>query len=275
MERRAAALGYRLSDLGGQEVGWDQGLTVPTGPVWAKIEIEKSLTGRLFSFLYKVPQIEMEVASTTRRNSYQIVPELAKAGFLLSPLVDSTEGFKKFSESGGGEAVKSILFHVKGPGIMYSSRVATHFYTLTTPRFHKQLDTGRETLLRGWAAGVRSCTFPPEVQWDERARDYVLVAHAPCVLDYRIPSGSNCLRVRFGLRDDSTGSDGAEFQIRQNSKVLYSKFMKPEDSAVEQELTVASGKVELVTLPGPNNNNIYDHTYWSVVEPRHAQAAVK
>jgi hypothetical protein len=61
---------------------------------FAEVELRQTALGRLTGFLYKTVQIEIEIETLdgTRRR-YTLVPGMARAGFLLSPLVENTREF--------------------------------------------------------------------------------------------------------------------------------------------------------------------------------------
>ena len=74
------------------------GETVPVppsaAPTWARIEIAPTPLGRIASLLFKSDelQIQLELVTGVRRQ-YRLVPGMAAAGFVLSPLVESTTEF--------------------------------------------------------------------------------------------------------------------------------------------------------------------------------------
>ncbi|WP_036139956.1 hypothetical protein [Luteibacter sp. 9135] len=74
------------------------GRTIPlenhTDALWAKIDVQPTLLGKLASTVYKAPRLIMSVSYNdgTRKN-YTFVPGMASEGFLLSPTVSSAEEF--------------------------------------------------------------------------------------------------------------------------------------------------------------------------------------
>jgi hypothetical protein len=66
------------------------------GLIWAEIEIKPTFIGRLIRFLFKLPRLSVRVNLTDgQERMFRIIPEMVRAGFLLSPLVESNEDFNE------------------------------------------------------------------------------------------------------------------------------------------------------------------------------------
>ena len=75
---------------------------VTNGPVWAKIEISKTLRGKIISTLYKPPILTLNVVTRDGRQlRYRLVPGLARAGFLLSPVIADIQAFGLLASNAG------------------------------------------------------------------------------------------------------------------------------------------------------------------------------
>jgi hypothetical protein len=74
-------------------------LPVTNGPVWAKIEVSKTLPGDVFSLFYKPTTLlaEMKLADQSEKY-YRLIPGMAKAGFLLSPNVINNKSFLSLAQ---------------------------------------------------------------------------------------------------------------------------------------------------------------------------------
>ncbi|MDF1654001.1 MAG: hypothetical protein P1U34_02720 [Coxiellaceae bacterium] len=65
-------------------------------PLYASIDMEPSLFGRLYTFLFRARQISIEFTlKDGSKRSYNFIPNMAKADFLLSPLVQNTQQFAR------------------------------------------------------------------------------------------------------------------------------------------------------------------------------------
>jgi hypothetical protein len=88
---------FTLVPLSDASVKLGQPFSVPAisnGPIWAKIEINRTLAGSAISAIFKPPMLFLK---TTLRNGEQntndFLPGIARAGFLLSPRVNDSVWF--------------------------------------------------------------------------------------------------------------------------------------------------------------------------------------
>ena len=109
------------------------------GPIWAEIEIDQSLFGRIFSTLYKPPQIMLAVTlADGRTGKFRLIPGMARAGFLLSPFIGDGDSFArlaspKSSSLLAGPEVKSLAIFVAdgtGPSACYVGSIKLRLYRL-------------------------------------------------------------------------------------------------------------------------------------------------
>ncbi|MBE7942221.1 MULTISPECIES: hypothetical protein [Ramlibacter] len=102
---------------------------LPTGsgnkPVWARIEVEPTLLGRLAALLYKTPAVHLVLAYPRHSSSFRLIPSIAAAGFLLSPTVLTTQDFLMLQSAnfdglvGTNERVPQSLTVGDGPGVSW------------------------------------------------------------------------------------------------------------------------------------------------------------
>ena len=95
LQRRRVPRQVEFRMLGEYRTNWSTPLAVPSGALtWATIEIDKTLLGRLANVFFKLPPIEL---SLTLGNgsvwAYRLVPDMARRGFLLTPIVHSSFRF--------------------------------------------------------------------------------------------------------------------------------------------------------------------------------------
>jgi len=83
------------------------------GEVWAHIEFQPSIAGKVLGLLYKWPTIRIEVELMSgEKKTFRIVPGPARAGFLLSPLVENKEDFAALYSHENHKKVKSFTILV-------------------------------------------------------------------------------------------------------------------------------------------------------------------
>ena len=101
LQRRANPGAYRLIPLGETSVEFGISKDLPPandGPIWAEIEITQSLKGKIASFFYKPPVLLMRTTlKDGRSRPFRIVPAMARSGFLISPVIESTKSFALLS----------------------------------------------------------------------------------------------------------------------------------------------------------------------------------
>jgi hypothetical protein len=127
LQHRTKPRRYEMIPLGESSIEFGTTVNLPSieaGPIWAEIDITKSLTGKIAAFLFKPPVLWMTTTlKNGRSHPFRIVPGMARSGFLISPLVESTESFALLSatDSAMGELeVASIsLSAVSEPATKY------------------------------------------------------------------------------------------------------------------------------------------------------------
>ena len=77
-----------------------ESLTIPNGPgpIWCELDIRENFLGRLTRLVWGQPPLFMRLiptAGSTQQEDDRIIPSMARGGFLLSPLVDSSDGFRE------------------------------------------------------------------------------------------------------------------------------------------------------------------------------------
>jgi hypothetical protein len=67
-------------------------------PIWATVELRPTWRGRLRSMLYKPPTVALRVETRNGgRRTYRFLPDLAAAGFLISPEIGRVDDFAKLT----------------------------------------------------------------------------------------------------------------------------------------------------------------------------------
>ena len=97
---------YRFGDV----------VPVPAAGAWfVRFDIKPSLSGRLLALVFRTSQIELRIhTSDGKQHDYRLIAGMARAGFLLSPLVETTADFAALYEDGvsiGGKRVVNISLH--------------------------------------------------------------------------------------------------------------------------------------------------------------------
>jgi hypothetical protein len=89
-----------------------------TGPIWAQIDVEPTLLGRIISFFYKGPTLKLLVNYADGKTKiFRFVPAMAKTGFLLSPTVTTAREFISLESSRSDELLADkdpVEFGIRG-----------------------------------------------------------------------------------------------------------------------------------------------------------------
>jgi len=99
LRRRAAPLGNILSEPLRAAGHFGRGIALPaSGPVFVRIHVRQTLLGSLAQLLLKPGQlwITVKLANDTI-HKYLLIPEIARRGFVLSPLIDNNMALGAFS----------------------------------------------------------------------------------------------------------------------------------------------------------------------------------
>jgi hypothetical protein len=117
--------------------------TPPDALIWATLDIRPTLLGRLQTFLYKPPFLDLNVRlSDGSEQTHRVIVGMARAGFFLSPMAATTDAFITFFPA-RAEAraalprVEGIVLNCRSPGAcdgVYDAR-----YRLTLERFQCSL----------------------------------------------------------------------------------------------------------------------------------------
>jgi hypothetical protein len=105
LKRSAAPRCWRLEPLADGPIRFGELVAVPpatNGPVWATIEIDQTLVGKIVSTLYKPPILRLTVSTRDGgRFRYRLVPGMARSGFLLSPVTRTPTAFGSLAAGEG------------------------------------------------------------------------------------------------------------------------------------------------------------------------------
>ncbi|HUC17971.1 MAG TPA: hypothetical protein VMA37_09820 [Acetobacteraceae bacterium] len=301
LQHRHPPLERRLRPLGKIEAQWGQQIPLPpadSGLLWAEVEVERSPIGKAIDLVYKSPQILMTSVTGGGSASYQLVPELGAAGFLLSPLVTDTTGFAALEEGledanfiAASDTVRSISFtSPDAPAGFWNAPIAIRLYELSFSGAAQEPKIGAYanllTLMR-LRQHVSACQLPPTVQLEASIDAAILFAHAPCRIDLPIVVPAHHLRLGFGLRASAIAgpsgkTKGAEFRVSLRrsdtgeTQLVWSRILDPATAPADRGQQTAEiplnakpgDTLVLETRPGPTGQIDLDHTYWSQLDLR-------
>lgn len=107
------------------------------GLLWARIDMRPTVLGKLVLAAFKLPGVSIELRlADGRTGRYRYIPEMGRAGFLLSPAVGSTLDFALMA-GGQDEAAEVRQFRLVTPAVgLWRRRVFLSFMKLVMPSQH-------------------------------------------------------------------------------------------------------------------------------------------
>ncbi len=163
LKRSATPREFHLTPLKDLTIHFGEPILLPAtanGPLWAEMEINKSILGSAVSTLYKPPVLALALSLRDGRQfRFRLVPGMARSGFLLSPLIKDNASFVALAAADGGRAladdeVASVTLSAETPSgstASYQSSSRLRLYRLDYPRQD----------LHGMAAGSTTPSIAP------------------------------------------------------------------------------------------------------------------
>jgi len=136
LERRPDPRRSALVKIDARTVVLNDEVQVPSsGVVWAQIDVRPTLAGRVVAFLYKPARVMIDVQMAGRTETFSLVPTAAREGMVLSPLVNSVDGWRAFYEPQSPDArraeVTSFRISVEdGRDWQYRPAVSVAFFRI-------------------------------------------------------------------------------------------------------------------------------------------------
>jgi hypothetical protein len=207
---------FHLVPLADTSVKFGERLDVPSatnGAIWAEIELDRTLWGKVASLLYKPPILLLDVSTRGEPKSIQkrLVPGMARSGFLLSPLVEGCISFASFASTDAPShladyeitSLRIIAADGASAATCYRNPVRVHLYRFEYPKQNLadvtgfQQSTRLEKALRHsrllYAMGM------PQIIYDPGAGT-VLDVPQDSEIAFAIPAGATHLKLGFGVR---------------------------------------------------------------------------
>ena len=294
LRHRTAARVERLSPIRGHDAAWNETIAVDDtlgSMLWASVDIEKTLLGRVNSVLFKGPPINMSIMTRDgQTRSFRLVPDMMRVGFLLSPLIAEQENFLNLYGQGNGfdgNEVVGVRFDLpRSLAPLYGERINMRLESLvlepglndgkvlrqpTPVRMSMSVMTALKNSVPP-TIGVRFIKVPEDAN--------ALLSHAPNQLVVDIPRGRRKLSAGLGMDPGSYASindgDGVTFAIvvetPAGAQEIFRRHLNPGRIADDQGLQhlnivmpEQATRVRFVTEPGPAGNTAWDWSYWSNV----------
>lgn len=249
-------------------------------PLWATIEFDENLLGKLIGILFKNPIIFVRTeVSPHQRSTFRMVPTISGEGQLISPLVKNSLDFASLFFERSFQLknpVKSLRFQSSWLGKMLYSNIKVKLYHLIlSDDFEHSVEGNLSRSLKSGqiihALKVQNGTLEFLSLDDEP----IAFAHAPSELKLTVPEGIKGLTLAFGIKpgawENQGMTDGVCFKVFYNAnpkKLLLNECLDPkinEDDRKEKtyEIELSTAGSNLIFSTGCNGNCYWDWSYWT------------
>lgn len=283
------AAAFAPKPLRSQEITLNQSVSVEDlaqQPVWAAVDFQLSLLGKLRSFLYKPPLFYFSVEDMNgAKSTYRMPLPQGRTGFILNPLVEDVVSYMQFAGDKPERRIRKIVVHVEDGDAKYFTSTGRLELSSLKPstaglQFFAQAEQARFHVFKSFPIAYESHTKPSEGLIGGQP---VIVMHAPSDMTFNAPPGAKQISGQFGLLENaySNGgnSNGAEFIVYWTSGServeLVRRFLDParkpadvglQPFTVDLPANTGGGRIHLQVLAGPYNDNSWDWTAWGAVE---------
>jgi hypothetical protein len=141
MEKSVTPRQYELTPIGETMARFDERVAIPSmsgGPIWVKIDIQRSLYGKIIATLYRPPRVSLTLFTRSGKTvSGDLLTATARSGFLLSPVVGNRQSFSALTSTNWQHELADlevVSVSITGGGSHYQSPVRLQFYRLDFPR---------------------------------------------------------------------------------------------------------------------------------------------
>ena len=250
--------------------------------LWLRADLQPSLLGSIRSFLYKPPQVTLDIEDTVGKHHEYMMPlPQGRTGFIVSPIIEDIVDYMHFTSNKPQKLVRALTLKIPPGDEKYFADSArfelsalppatsgsTYFSSLNTRLFH---------MFRSVPVSYESLTGFSETVIDGRD---VAIMHAPSQMIFDMPPNAKFVSGKFGLMPgtytNGGKTNGAEFIVywaNGSTRVdLYRKFLDPLNKEEDRGLHDFSAKLEglsggrlyLDVDPGPYKDHAWDWTGWS------------
>jgi len=230
LRRAAPDRGFTLTPIERVAVPMGQWLAVPPSddPIWVQVETQITPLGRLLRAAYKRPYLALGVKMRAGGDHpFRLVPEIAKGGFLLSPLISDRMQFATlysphWKQELADAQVDAITVGTESgaTGIGYHEQCTVTFSRLVFGHVDVSAVPGMSQY-RGFLRLLAQMTVaradtPPQFTSEEDGK-FILLAPAKCQLMFPAPAGAKDFCFGFGMLRQSyqmrEKTDGVEFRV--------------------------------------------------------------
>jgi hypothetical protein len=286
LTRSSSPREFHLTPIRELSLAFRERLDLPAtndGPIWAEIEIPRTLRGSIMAALYKPPELWFHIKLRDGRVMVKrLIPGMTKGGFLLSPFVGDNASFAALAASPWpGDLAETEVAALSvtapdgsAPSAYYGNPISVRLYHLDYPRQDGDRITGYQRLAHFRRALHGSTTLrgdPPRMAYAPDAGTRLIVPRDSASM-LHLPPGARRLRLSFGV-SGTPPRGGIVFQL--SSVDLYGRptplWSQSANAEGTQEATVDLSKAGLAalvleTFPAEHGTTDTGSAFWSELD---------
>lgn len=290
LQRAAKPREYQLKLLEEGSGHFRTEIPVPTDQmIWATFQVKKTLWGNLMEGIYKTPMVVITVRTRQGATAQgQLVPNIARGGFLLSPMVLSRQSFALLGSStwqadladGVVQSISLSAMTDSGESACFDSDFQYSLFSLDFPRTDLSAVPGVADYVgfRQFLSQTRTISAAINPRVTELAGlGTILLVPGKTQLLYPARASITSLHVGFGMLDQSftgdTKTDGATFRIygvraSGQGRVIFSRKLDPTPISADRgeqtaDILIPPGTAALVLESDPVTPGGPNYIYWS------------
>lgn len=288
LERSPQPRKYNLEPLDRQTVALGQWYEMPssTEPVWAELNLQPNLWGKLMAGALRLPDLYLEIETLDGvKVKYRAIPDILDVGFLLSPVLSSRWDFlalatPDWQQRLATQQVRRFRIVDEDINLLYPPEYEV---ALSQLQFDRQ-DFESVIAWQEWNQQLTPALLAGTLQriaFD--SQQFIWLAHAPTKSTIKLRGDERQLSFKFGVLDEAVEGalqqnvgDGVEFRIinEHNGAVLFSRYLQPMKNQSDRGLQQASidlsqvdtKQLILETVSGQDSQ--WDWSYWSEIEAK-------
>jgi hypothetical protein len=250
LRRRDQPLDAILGQESGRRIKFDQQLTLPSSgdPQFLTASIGKTWLGRLADLLFRSPPISLLLTYADGHvETYRVVPAIAEAGFVVSPLVNTSYGFMLIETGQSADvlpSVNSMSFETNWLGsYCYNSSIKVGLRPLSAA-YLKSVPIENPVISQsikeqGQLAALRASASRPEAT---RLIPQGLLAEAPVTLSTTLFRPASGIRVGYGIANGAwqpaDGTNGVCFSVAfrrgTRTNTLFERCLDPKSAETDR-----------------------------------------
>jgi hypothetical protein len=260
-------------------------------PLFLRVNATPTLIGRILTFIYQPPAYTLQVElDEGGKRTFRFIRGMTSQGFLVNPLLENNADVLDLISGENQKKVRSVAILPVRRSIA-SLKVPITVEVYQSPNF---LASSRsENAVRQSAARIKYPMFsappvfvkgaiPPQPAILDGATG--LMVHAPGVIVFEVPAGSQQISGNFGILEGAYTNrgktDGVEFIVEienENGTVRHAlgRLLRPQENVADRgkfrfnaTLDRRDRKVLLKTAVGEQQDGAYDWSAWSDIEFR-------